>query len=224
MPPFLTPTRPVEPQGGGGGRRFFGVVISFETFCCEFLPNCFASEHLLEGKHGGPEGPPQTGGCTHEDLKLWFAEQLKKLSTEFKHQLCEMEKNICRRFWVPEATINKCRKRKANEDNHGPSKFQFSGGKRTRSLIRRKKHSYALRSGDGNDTSEVVHPSDHELRDTPALFEREKCFENEYHNTRSLPFDENIADEVKSVTLVLLLGYAYTQRCCGLSATRKIRH
>ncbi|KAL0789962.1 hypothetical protein Bca101_006208 [Brassica carinata] len=87
-----------------------------------------------------------------------------------------MEKNICRRFWVPEATINKCRKRKANEDNQGPSKFQFSGGKRTRSLIRmakkkkptasspgRKKHSYALRSGDGNDTSEVVHPSDHEL-------------------------------------------------------------
>ncbi|CDY58634.1 BnaCnng33460D [Brassica napus] len=81
-----------------------------------------------------------------------------------------------RRFWVPEATINKCRKRKANEDNQGPSKFQFSGGKRTRSLIRmakkkkptasspgRKKHSYALRSGDGNDTSEVVHPSDHEL-------------------------------------------------------------
>ena len=85
---------------------------------------------------GGPEGPPQTGGCTHEDLKPWFAEQLKKLSTEFKHQLCEMEKNICRRFWVPEATIKKCRKRKANEDNHGQSKFQFSGGKQTRSLIR----------------------------------------------------------------------------------------
>ena len=43
--------------------------------------------------------------------------------------------------------------------------------------------------------------------DTLALFEREKCFENEYHNTRSLPFNENIADEVKSVTLVLLLGW-----------------
>ncbi|KAL0655558.1 hypothetical protein Bca4012_076142 [Brassica carinata] len=120
-----------------------------------------------------------------------------------------MEKNICRRLGVPEAPINKSRKRKANEDNHGQSEFQFSGGKQTRSPIHMakktkptasspggKKHSYALRSGDGNDASEVVHPSDHATKgDTPALFEREKCFENEYHNTRSPPFDENIADE-----------------------------
>ncbi|KAH0867952.1 hypothetical protein HID58_074974, partial [Brassica napus] len=59
-----------------------------------------------------------------------------------------------------------------------------------------KKHSYPLRSGDGNGASEVVHPSDHATKgDTPALFEREKFFENEYHKTRSPPFDENIADE-----------------------------
>ncbi|KAG2266407.1 hypothetical protein Bca52824_073486 [Brassica carinata] len=114
-----------------------------------------------------------------------------------------MEKNICRRLGVPEAPINKSRKRKANEDNHGQSEFQFSGGKQTRSPIHMakktkptasspggKKHSYALRSGDGNDASEVATKGD-----TPALFEREKCFENEYHNTRSPPFDENIADE-----------------------------
>ena len=66
---------------------------------------------------GGPEGPPQTGGCSHEGLKTWIAEQLKKLSTEFKHHLGEMEKNICRRLGGAEATINKSQKRKANEDN-----------------------------------------------------------------------------------------------------------
>ncbi|CAN7076219.1 unnamed protein product [Brassica oleracea var. botrytis] len=71
---------------------------------------------------------------------------------------------------VPKATISKSRKRKANEDNHGQSESQISG--------------------DGNDASEVATKGD-----TPTLFEREKCFENEYHNTRSPPFDENIADE-----------------------------
>ncbi|KAH0867166.1 hypothetical protein HID58_074188, partial [Brassica napus] len=81
---------------------------------------------------------------------------------------------------VPKATISKSRKRKPNEDNHGQSESQISG--------------------DGNDASEVATKGD-----TPTLFEREKCFENEYHNTRSPPFDENIADEVKFVTLVLLL-------------------
>ncbi|KAF3595935.1 hypothetical protein DY000_02022720 [Brassica cretica] len=152
---------------------------------------------------GGPEGPPQTGGCSHEGLKPWIAEQLKKLSTEFKHHLGEMEKNICRRLGGPEATINKSQKRKANEDNHGQSESQISGGKQTRSHIRwakktkltatspgGKKHSYPLRSGDGNDASEVATKGD-----TPALFEREKFIENEYHKTRSPPFDENIADE-----------------------------
>ena len=88
---------------------------------------------------GGPEGPPQTGGWTHEDLKPWFAEQLKKMSTEFKHHLCEMEKNICRHLGVPKATISKSRKRKPNEDNHGQSESQISGGKQTRSPIHRKK-------------------------------------------------------------------------------------
>ncbi|KAF3551013.1 hypothetical protein DY000_02006292 [Brassica cretica] len=98
--------------------------------------NC--KDESLSGD-GGPEGPPQTGGCTHEDLKPWIAEQLKKLSTEFKHHLGEMEKNICRRLGVPEDTINKSRKRKANEDNHGQSESQISGGKKTRSPVHRAK-------------------------------------------------------------------------------------
>ncbi|KAL0655118.1 hypothetical protein Bca4012_075702 [Brassica carinata] len=71
---------------------------------------------------------------------------------------------------VPKATNSKSRKSKANEDNHGQSESQISG--------------------DGNDASEVATKGD-----TPTLFEREKCFENENHNTRSPPFDENIADE-----------------------------
>ncbi|KAH0867619.1 hypothetical protein HID58_074641, partial [Brassica napus] len=156
---------------------------------------------------GVPGGPPQTGRCTHEDLKPWFAEQLKKLSTEFKHQLCEMEKNICRRLGVPEAPINKSRKRKANEDNHGQSEFQFSGGKQTRSPIRmaKKKQNRRLVVQEGKNilmhfapetaTTHLKWYTQATKGDTPALFEREKCFENEYHNTRSPPFDENITDE-----------------------------
>ncbi|KAH0892850.1 hypothetical protein HID58_055279 [Brassica napus] len=40
---------------------------------------------------------------------------------------------------VPEATINKSRKRKVNKDNHGQSESQISGGKQIRSPIRRAK-------------------------------------------------------------------------------------
>ncbi|KAG2256097.1 hypothetical protein Bca52824_075391 [Brassica carinata] len=104
--------------------------------CKPVVVNC---KNESSSGDGGPEGPPQTGGCAHEDLKPWIAEQLKKLSTEFKHHLGEMEKNICRRLGVPEDTINKSRKRKANEDNHGQSESQIGGGKQTRSPIHRAK-------------------------------------------------------------------------------------
>ncbi|KAL0655968.1 hypothetical protein Bca4012_076552 [Brassica carinata] len=156
---------------------------------------------------GGPEGPPQTGGCSHEGLKPWIAEQLKKLSTEFKHHLGEMEKNIFRRLGGPEATINKSQKRKANEDNHGQSESQISGGKQTRSHIRWAKIKQNRRVLVQEEKNILIHfaPETATVHlkwytqatkgDTPALFEREKFFENEYHKTRSPPFDENIADE-----------------------------
>ncbi|KAL0715730.1 hypothetical protein Bca4012_065052 [Brassica carinata] len=152
-------------------------------------------------------GPPQSGSCTHEDLKQWLLVQLEKLSNalsnEFKSQLGQIERNICRRFGMPKDTIHNSQKKKGSDDHRRQSASPESGGlqtqrpiyrgKKTKTVVSKpgeKKHAYLLRSGDGNDVSEVG-----TKRDSPVLSERETGDENESDNARTPRPVQNVAAE-----------------------------
>ncbi|CAH8333180.1 unnamed protein product [Eruca vesicaria subsp. sativa] len=94
-------------------------------------PVVTAVEETFSSGESRAQVPPQTGRCTHEDLKPSILDQLGKLSTELKQQLSQIERKICRRLGLPDPTIKTTCKRKANDDTHRNSGFQKSGGPQT---------------------------------------------------------------------------------------------
>ncbi|KAL0742944.1 hypothetical protein Bca4012_084457 [Brassica carinata] len=74
-------------------------------------------EELSSSGDSKPLGSPQSGRCTHEDLKSWLLVHFEKLS----NQIDEIGRNICRSLGVPEETIHDSRKRKASDDHHRQS-------------------------------------------------------------------------------------------------------
>ncbi|KAG2328489.1 hypothetical protein Bca52824_011217 [Brassica carinata] len=115
-----------------------------------------------------PPGPPQSGRCTHKELKPLMLVHFEKLS----NQIYEMGRNIYRGLGLPEETIHSSRKRKASDGHHRKSASPTSIGLQTQRPARKvkkmrktvvsslveKRHSYALRCGDGNDVTVVVQP------------------------------------------------------------------
>uniref|UniRef100_A0A0D3CGB4 RNase H type-1 domain-containing protein n=2 Tax=Brassica oleracea TaxID=3712 RepID=A0A0D3CGB4_BRAOL len=73
----------------------------------------------------GPAALQKHGRCGCEDLKPWILQQLERpatgLATGVHTQLGQLETNLRHSLGLPEATIQKTRKRKANDDNHGVS-------------------------------------------------------------------------------------------------------
>ncbi|KAG2270627.1 hypothetical protein Bca52824_065182 [Brassica carinata] len=80
----------------------------------------------------------------------------------FRNMEGQLETNLRHSLGLPEATIQKTRKRKANDDNHGvsespksvcpPSQRPTRKAKKTNSAVSKpgdRKHSYSLCSGDG---------------------------------------------------------------------------
>ncbi|KAF2555051.1 hypothetical protein F2Q68_00016119 [Brassica cretica] len=76
-------------------------------------------------QRSGPAALQKHGRCGCEDLKPWILQQLERpatgLATGVHTQLGQLETNLRHSLGLPKATIQKTRKRKANDDNHGVS-------------------------------------------------------------------------------------------------------